>query len=276
MSVVFFCITLTMTLTALSFAATPLVSSRSKNNAGFAKFPLLIVIIVIGFAIGLYAAIGAPGLESQTIDASTAETTSMQQESTAARDKAASVEALLAGLEERLRANPDDGKDWLLLAKSYEHVGRNADASEAYARAAALGVTDEELGTRLASSEPTASVATAEIRGRLSYSQAVAGQIGPDDVVFITAKSHGNPMPLAVLRRSAAEVPFDFVLSDETSMVKGSGISAASEIIVTAKVSKSGDALNTASNLQATAGPIDPGKPDFIELVIGAEASETE
>lgn len=276
MSLVFFCITLTMTLTALSFAATPLVSSRNKNNAGFAKFPLLVTIIVIGFAIGLYAAIGSPDIESQAVEAGAAETTSVQQQSAAARDKAASVEALLAGLEERLRANPDDGKDWLLLAKSYEHVGRNADASEAYARAAALGVTDEALGTRLASSEPTASVATAEIRGRLSYSQAVAGQIGPDDVVFITAKSHGNPMPLAVLRRSASEAPFDFVLSDETSMVKGSGISAASEIIVTAKVSKSGDALNTASNMQATAGPIDPGNAGFIELVIGAAATETE
>ena len=113
MSVVFFCITLTMTLTALSFAATPLVYSRSKNNAGFAKFPLLIVIIVIGFAIGLYAAVGAPGLESQTIDAGTAETTSMQRESTAARDKAASVEALLAGLEERFfsrGASEDDAR----------------------------------------------------------------------------------------------------------------------------------------------------------------------
>jgi hypothetical protein len=59
-------------------------------------------------------------------------------------------------------------------------------------------------------------------------------------------------------------------------MVKGSGISAASEIIVTAKVSKSGDALNTASNMQATAGPIDPGNAGFIELVIGAAATETE
>jgi len=276
MSLVFFCIALTMILMALSFAAQPLVYSYSKANAGFAKFPLLAIIVVIGFAIALYAILGAPGLVSQTVDTGMAETTSVQGQSTAARDKAASVETLLAGLEERLRSNPDDGEDWLLLAKSYEHVGRNADASEAYARAAALGVTDEDLGARLSSGEPTASGATAEIRGRLSYSQAVADQISPDDVVFITAKVHGNPMPLAVLRRSASEVPFDFVLSDETSMVKGSGISTANEITVTAKVSKSGDALNTASNLQATAGPVDPGNAGFLELVIGGAATNTE
>ena len=155
MSLVFFCITLTMTLTALSFAATPLVSRRSKNNAGFAKFSLLVVIIVLGFAVALYAALGTPGLESHAVDAGTVETASVQRQSTAAGDKAASVETLLAGLEERLRANPDDGKEWLLLAKSYEHVGRNEDASEAYARAASLGVTDEALGTRLSSDTPT-------------------------------------------------------------------------------------------------------------------------
>lgn len=272
MSLVFLSIALTMILIALSFAAKPLVSSYSETNAGFAKFPLLAVIIVIGFAIALYAAIGAPELESQTVDAGTP----AQQQSTAEPDKAASVETLLAGLEERLHANPDNGKDWLLLAKSYEHVGRNADASDAYARAVALGVTDETLGARLSSSEPTASGATMEIRGRLSYSQAVAEQINPDDVVFITAKAHGNPMPLAVLRRSASEAPFDFVLSDETSMVKGGGISTASEITVTAKVSKSGDALNTAPDLQATAGPVEPGNAGFIELMIGAAATERE
>lgn len=276
MSLVFFFIALTMMLIALSFAAQPLVSSYSKANAGFAKFALLAIIVVIGFAIALYAAIGQPELESHIADTGTSDTASERRQTSAAREKAASVETLLAGLEERLRSNPDDGKDWLLLAKSYEHMGQNTDASEAYARAVALGVTDEALGARLSSSEPTASGATAEIRGRLSYSQAVADQISPDDVVFITAKAHGNPMPLAVLRRSASEVPFEFVLSDETSMVKGSGISTASEITVTAKVSKSGDALNTASNLQATAGPIDPGKAGFMELVIGAAATETE
>lgn len=144
-----------MILIAVSFAATPLVSSYSKNNAGFANSPLLAIIVVVGFAVALYAGIGSPGLESQAASADTANASAAQRESSAPGDKAASVETLLAGLEERLRANPDDGKEWLLLAKSYEHVGRNEDASEAYARAASLGVTDEALGTRLSSDTPT-------------------------------------------------------------------------------------------------------------------------
>ncbi|KPK38903.1 MAG: hypothetical protein AMJ69_07130 [Gammaproteobacteria bacterium SG8_47] len=274
MNLVFFCITLTMILIAMSFAATPLISSYGKSNAGFAKFSLLAIIGLIGFALALYAAIGSPGLESKTPDVDAVGATASRGEATAAREKAASVEILLAGLEERLRSNPDDGKDWLLLAKSYEHVGRNADAAQAYRKAVALGVTDEVLDARLDADEPAAADAFTEIRGRLSYVQSVADRIEPDDVVFITAKSEGNPMPLAVLRRSASELPFDFVLSDEASMVKGGGISAASEIVVTAKVSKSGDALNTAADLQAKAGPMGPGNAGFLELVIGAAGTD--
>jgi len=275
MNLVFFGTALTMILIALSFAVTPMVVSYRNNNSGFAKFPLLAIIVVIGCAIALYAAIGNPGTESQTRTAENPGMMSAPVGATTTGDKAASVETLLAGLEQRLSANPDDGKGWLLLAKSYEHMGKDADAADAYAKAVALGVTDEALGARLSANEPAAAAGAAEIRGHLRLYQSAADQIDPDDVVFITAKAEGNPMPLAVLRKSASELPFDFVLSDKTSMVKGNGISTASEIVVTAKVSKSGDALNTAENLQATVGPFDPDAAEFVELVLGAAATDT-
>ena len=263
-----------MILIALWFAARPFVISPSKSDAGFARFPLLVVIIVIGFAVALYAAIGRPGVKSHVATTGNARAISNQQTVAATQDKAASVSALLTGLEERLRSNPGDGKDWLLLAKSYEHLGRDEDAAEAYAKAAELGITDESLAARLGDNTAAADAAI-EIRGHLSYAQSIADQIGPDDVVFITAKAPGNPMPLAVLRRSASEMPLDFVLSDTTSMVKGSGIDSAGEVIVTAKVSKSGDALNTVSDLQAVAGPVEPGNAVALQLVIGAAAKNT-
>ncbi len=56
-----------------------------------------------------------------------------------------SVSSLIGGLEQRLAENPYDGRGWLLLAKSYEHLARYDDARTAFARAAALGVTDDAL-----------------------------------------------------------------------------------------------------------------------------------
>lgn len=54
----------------------------------------------------------------------------------------ASVASLLHGLEARLDREPDDAEGWLLLAKSYRHLGRNDDAAAAYRRATDLGRTD--------------------------------------------------------------------------------------------------------------------------------------
>lgn len=151
-----------MILIALSFAARPLVFSYGKADAGFAKFPLLVVIVMMGLAIALYAAIGNPGVESHVVAAGDAGAKSTRKHP---GDKAASVSALLTGLEERLRSSPGDGKDWLLLAKSYEHLGRYEDAAEAYAKAAALGVTDEALAARLdGNTAETGAAATATER----------------------------------------------------------------------------------------------------------------
>jgi cytochrome c-type biogenesis protein CcmH/NrfG len=52
---------------------------------------------------------------------------------------------MVEGLAKRLESNPEDGASWLLLAKSYKHLGLVPDAIAAYSRAAALGKTDTDL-----------------------------------------------------------------------------------------------------------------------------------
>jgi len=274
MNLIFFATILTMLLVALGFAATPLIMSYERQNAGFAKLPLLVVIVVIGLAIVLYAVLGRPGISGHPSSGANGVVGQQPAAANAQKEKVASVDALLAGLEQRLQDQPDDGKGWLLLAKSYDHLGRDTDAAAAYEKAAALGVTDDTLQARLdgtsGTGEPAAASDEVEIRGRISIDPAVAADVAPGDVVFISAKSANNPMPLAVLRRSAAELPFEFVLSDANSMVKGSGLSGAGKLVVTAKISKSGDALKTPAGLQATSQPFEPQDAGFIELTIGS------
>ena len=66
-------------------------------------------------------------------------------EPTNAASKIASVEQLLNGLKARLNAQPDDVKGWVLLAKSYHHLGYHEEATQAAAKARALGFTGEIL-----------------------------------------------------------------------------------------------------------------------------------
>ena len=61
----------------------------------------------------------------------------------------APVESLLAGLEARLAAQPNDAKGWVLLAQSYAFVGNGAAAESAVQRAVALGFDERELRDRV-------------------------------------------------------------------------------------------------------------------------------
>lgn len=55
------------------------------------------------------------------------------------------VADMIAGLEQRLAANPDDIKGWSLLATSYAYVGQMSDARNAKLKAVELGADAEQL-----------------------------------------------------------------------------------------------------------------------------------
>ncbi len=56
---------------------------------------------------------------------------------------------MIGGLEDRLRANPDDLKGWSLLAQSYAFTGRMQDAANAVDRAVELGADRASLEARV-------------------------------------------------------------------------------------------------------------------------------
>jgi cytochrome c-type biogenesis protein CcmH len=148
MNAIFLASTFLMLLLAFSFSAMPLVRNARNSSHGFAKVPVFVVLAALLLAIGLYAAIGRPDVVGNggIRDPSVAK----KQRSTAdAAQKAASVNELLAGLEMRLQEDPDNAKGWLLLARSYDHLGREHDAADAYQKATQLGLTDSELEARL-------------------------------------------------------------------------------------------------------------------------------
>ena len=137
-----------MLLLAMSFASAPLLRGARHSSKGYVNIQMLGVLTALLLAIGLYAAIGRPDIATgASVDALPNNTAQRSHESDAKR--AASVNALLAGLEQRLEEDPQDAKRWLLLAKSYDHLGRTADAAAAYEKASELGISDDALEARL-------------------------------------------------------------------------------------------------------------------------------
>ena len=124
-----------------------------------AAFTLAVVGIGLAIALGTSGSAEAPpGAHPAMSEAPAMSGTAAMSETSAgsksADGKVPSVATMVVGLEERLAKEPDDGKGWLLLAKSYDFLGRKEDARAAYKKADALGNGDAALAAKLFGVEP--------------------------------------------------------------------------------------------------------------------------
>jgi cytochrome c-type biogenesis protein CcmH len=95
------------------------------------------------------------------------------------------------------------------------------------------------------------------LQGTVSLSAKVKDKAGPDDTVFIYARAAEGPqMPLAVQRVKVRDLPAKFSLNDAMAMAPGMAISAHPRVIVTARISKSGQAAPQPGDLQGASKPV--------------------
>ena len=102
--------------------------------------------------------------------------------------------------------------------------------------------------------------AGATLKVAVSLSPAVAKQAAPDDVVFIFARAVNGPrMPLAIVRKQVKDLPATIVLEDSQGMSPRMTLSSVPEVIVVARVSKSGMANAQNGDLEGVSAPVKKG-----------------
>ena len=102
--------------------------------------------------------------------------------------------------------------------------------------------------------------AAASLKVTVSLSPAMAKKAAPNDVVFIFARAANGPrMPLAIVRKQVKDLPATLVLDDSLAMNPEMKLSSVPEVIVVARVSKSGMASAQAGDLEGTSGPVKTG-----------------
>ena len=122
-----------------------------------------------------------------------------------------------------------------------------------------LGMPAATVSSASASSSGTG-VAGLSVSGQVSLSAAVKAKAIPNDVVFIYATpANGDRMPLAIFKTTVAQLPFNFTLDDSTAMAPDRKLSAAGEVMVKVRVSKSGNAMPQPGDLSASLGPVKVG-----------------
>ena len=99
--------------------------------------------------------------------------------------------------------------------------------------------------------------AGAVITGTVRLSPALAAQAQPDDVVFIFARpAEGARMPLAIVRHQVKDLPVSFRLDDSMAMSPAMKLSQFSKVVVSARVSKTGQAIPAAGDLSGQTSPM--------------------
>jgi cytochrome c-type biogenesis protein CcmH len=122
-----------------------------------------------------------------------------------------------------------------------------------------------------AASAPAAAVpaaAAARVAGRVVVSPALASRVPPDATLFVFARApQGSRMPLAVVRRTARELPFEFSLDDSMAMSPAARLSGAREVVVEARVSTSGGATPSPGDLVGQSAVVPPGTTGIVVTI---------
>ncbi len=102
--------------------------------------------------------------------------------------------------------------------------------------------------------------AGASISGEVTLAPELMRQAKPDEAVFIFARAvDGPPLPLAVVRATVKDLPIRFTLDDSTSMAPTAKLSMHKQVVVSARVSRSGQAMPQPGDLVGTVQPVAVG-----------------
>jgi cytochrome c-type biogenesis protein CcmH len=91
---------------------------------------------------------------------------------------------------------------------------------------------------------------------RLALSLAPGLSASPDATVFVFARTPGTPMPLAVDRFPARELPREVVLDEGSAMIPGQGLRSVPALEVVARVTASGGVRAAPGDLEGRLGPL--------------------
>lgn len=112
----------------------------------------------------------------------------------------------------------------------------------------------------LAAASGDANNSGATVAGTVTIAPALVGKMAPTDTLFIFARAAQGPrMPLAILRAQAKDLPLTFSLNDAMAAIPTMKLSSASEVIIGARISKSGDAMPRAGDLQGSSAVVKVG-----------------
>jgi cytochrome c-type biogenesis protein CcmH len=201
-------------------------------------------------------------------DQAIAEWRKLQAQYPPGSDEAREVGAMIAEAETAKRGGSPSSAGPPNAAANTANAAANIPPSAA-ANAApnAAASSPRNIAAKAAPSVASNAAATADstaeasaITGSVSLDAKLRDRATAGDTLFIYARAPtGSRMPVAITRTTAGAWPREFRLDDSMAMTPAARLSNAPEVIVEARVSKSGNATPAAGDLVGSSGAIKPG-----------------
>ena len=258
---------LVLCIVAAAFIVVPMLRAEADDKRSNTGLAIAIAVAISLAVFALYEIVGGSG--QTNVETESAAVPKLKTERTVG---APPVSDLADKLALRLENNPDDPDGWALLAQSYRHLGMQAKAQSAYARAVEFGYDPSRLNDQMQQAAPAKQTTNLTIAGELTLSDAAQSVVAVTDTVFVIARAPGTGrVPIAVQRRPAADFPLRFELSDADVMMSGRSLAEFEQLEISARVSKSGMAEASPDDLRTAVQTVAVRGDQPVRLVIDAD-----
>ena len=114
---------------------------------------------------------------------------------------------------------------------------------------------------------PAASAATVTVN--VTLAPELAGRVDGSETLFVFARAASGPrVPLAIVRRAARDLPLRITLDDSMAMAPQMTLSSVDQVVVSARVSRSGNATPASGDLLGSSAPLAPAAGSSVDVVI--------
>ena len=126
------------------------------------------------------------------------------------------------------------------------------------------------VATTTATADTTAdSVSGAVLSVHVALAPELATAAAAEDTVFIYARATQGPrMPLAIVRKQVKDLPVTVTLDDSQAMMPAMKLSNFEQVVVGARISKSGNAMPQSGDLQGSVSPVATQTTEKIQITI--------
>ena len=152
-------------------------------------------------------------------------------------------------------------KDYVGAVAHWERMLPLVQAGSEEARAVQASIGEARSLGQMGAAKPAPGVVPTSVRaavtGTVTLAPELVAKVKPEDTVFIFARaSEGPRMPLALVRKQVRELPVSFTLDDTTAMTPEMKLSNFAQIVVGARISRSGGATSQPGDLEGFSAPV--------------------